>query len=89
MDWTERISDDPKLVTVVIICISFIVITIIGFVCACFCKARYGSTQRHPGDACTRCQLIDMGEAACYTGYCSECGRVPSSVAPKIVIEEK
>ena len=35
---------------------------------------------RNPVDSCIRCQLIDMGEAACYTGYCPECGRIPRSI---------
>jgi hypothetical protein len=88
MNWEQRISEDPKLVTVVIIIISFVVIAVIGFCCACCCKARYGSSERNPGDDCTHCQLINMGEAACYTGYCSECGRVPSSIGTKVVIKE-
>ena len=32
-------------------------------------------------DPCTNCQLIEMGETTCYTGVCSECGRVPASIA--------
>ena len=82
-------DEDPKLLAVVIICLVFVAVAVFGFACACFCKARYGSTQRNATDPCTRCQLINMGEAACYTGVCSECGGVPSSLATKIVIKEK
>ena len=28
--------------------------------------------------ACTSCQLIQMGEMACYLGYCPDCGTVPN-----------
>ena len=71
MDWLQSI-----------IGLSFVVIIVIGFACGCigFCKARYGPSQRNqqnPGDPCIRCQLIEMREAACYTGYCPECGRIP------------
>ena len=79
MDWVDRIAEDPVLLVVVIICVSFVVLVVIGFGCACVYKARHGSTPRNPPDPCVRCQLIDMGEAACYTGYCSECGRVRQS----------
>ena len=61
----------------IIICLFFGVIIAIGCAIACICRARYGPTQRNPGDSCTRCQLISMGQAACYTGYCPECGRTP------------
>ena len=30
---------------------------------------------------CVSCQLIEMGEMACYNGICSGCGRVPPSIA--------
>ena len=79
MDWPQRIAEDPKLLTAVITCLSFIVIVVIGVGCCCICKATYVSTLRNPGDPCIRCQLIDMGEAACYTGDCPECGRIPPS----------
>jgi len=82
------IVEDPEQLVVIIICIVFVSVALIGFACACFYKARYGATQRNDAEPCTGCQLINMGEAACYTGICSECGRTPTSLATKIVIKQ-
>ena len=68
---------NKDLLSSIIICLSFVVVIAIGCVITCICRARHGPTQRSPGDSCTRCQLISMGEAYCYSGYCPECGRIP------------
>ena len=75
---------EEKLFAVLVIIICFISIMLILFIGA-KCVIKYcikpdvtdSLTQR---DApCVKCQLIDMGEMACYTGFCPGCGRVPPS----------
>ena len=80
MDY-DRFTDDPKLRAVIAVAVCFLVILVFGVVIACCCQERIQSLRRGGGRApCTKCQLIDMGEAACYTGYCPDCGDVPPSL---------
>ena len=74
----------------IVIGLVFVVVTLFGFLAACFCKARFGygyGNQANSADTCTRCQLVNMRAAYCYTGVCTECGGIPSSIATKIVIK--
>ena len=82
--------DDPQLnskeIIVIIIIISFVVVAIVGCVLACVCRAVPDVKNRvfrlkRVNDPCVKCQLIEMGEMACYTGICPGCGRVPPSIA--------
>ena len=85
MSLTDRLLNDPKLATVLIICIIFVCVAVVGFGCACYCRSKYGeSGQAQPRSECVKCQLIDMGEMACYTGTCPGCGRVPPSLQSKV-----
>lgn len=75
MSWTDQFSNDPKLTTVIIILICFIAVAVLGCVCACICRTVPDVRNRVLGpremnDPCVKCQLIDMGEMACYTGLC-------------------
>jgi len=80
MDY-DRFADDPKLRAVIAVAVCFLVILVFGVVIACCCQERIQSLRRGGGRVpCTKCQLIDMGEAACYTGYCPDCGDVPPSL---------
>ena len=75
-------TEDPKLAAVLIVVICFLVVLVVGVVLACCCKTRMQGLRRgrQGRSPCTKCQLIDMGEAACYTGYCPDCGNVPPSL---------
>lgn len=74
-------TEDPKLAAVIIVVICFLVVLVVGVALACCCKSRMQGLRRGGGRSpCTKCQLIDMGEAACYTGYCPDCGNVPPSL---------
>ena len=78
---SDRFTEDPKLRAVIAVALCFLVILIFGVVIACCCQERIQSLRRGGGRSpCTKCQLIDMGEAACYTGYCPDCGDVPPSL---------
>ena len=78
---SDRFTEDPKLRAVIAVAVCFLVILIFGVVIACCCQEKIQSLRRGGGRApCTKCQLIDMGEAACYTGYCPDCGEVPPSL---------
>ena len=78
---SDRFTEDPKLRAVIAVALCFLVILIFGVVIACCCQEKIQSLRRGGGRApCTKCQLIDMGEAACYTGYCPDCGDVPPSL---------
>ena len=80
MNW---FSEDPKLGVVIIIIICFVCVAIIGCLCACMCRTDVGRNFRGGiwKEPCVKCQLIEMGEMACYTGLCPGCGRVPPSLA--------
>ena len=74
------------LTAIIIAIVLFLVIIVVGAIFACCCKARLQelreSLRRGLGRSpCTNCQLIDMGEAVCDKGYCSECGNVPPSLS--------
>lgn len=43
------------------------------------CEDHRGPQQQQRGP-CTSCQLIEMGEMACYHGVCPNCGRVPNNM---------
>lgn len=75
---SDRFTEDPKLTTVLVVFGCFLAILVIGVITACCCRARTLGLRGRP--QCTKCQLIDMGEAACYTGYCPDCGEVPPSL---------
>ena len=78
---SDRFTEDPKLRAVIAVAVCFLVILVFGVVIACCYQERIQSLRRGGGRApCTKCQLIDMGEAACYTGYCPDCGDVPPSL---------
>ena len=79
MNWSDRFEWDSKLVAVIIVITCFVVVVIIGVLCGVLCKIRGRATQKQEGDHCYKCQLIDMGEAACYTGICPDCGAIPPS----------
>ena len=74
-------TEDPKLTAVLVVVVCFLLVLFFGVFFACCCKARMQHLRRGGGRApCTKCQLIDMGEAACYTGYCPDCGDIPPSL---------
>ena len=79
MDASDRFEEDPKLVPVLVVITCFVVVVLIGVLCGVLCKIRSRATQKQEGVHCYKCQLIDMGEAACYTGICPDCGEVPPS----------
>ena len=72
----DMFSEDPKLAVVIIIIFLFISMALIGAGCACFwARKKYrGSGQTQVRTNCVQCQLIEMGEMACYTGFCPGCG---------------
>ena len=83
------VFDDPVFTALTIIGICFVFLVVISFLCACLWKGR---TEAAPGvaeDPCSQCQLIEMGEAACYNGVCQDCGRIPSASARRITVQLK
>ena len=70
-----------ELTVAIIILVCIFVILIVAFIFHRFCKDRIGRVFRRGGrPPCPTCQLIDMGEAACYSGNCPDCGEVPASL---------
>ena len=78
--WIDSFSGDPKLGALIIIIICLVCVTMIGCLGACLCRRR-NYRWGYWTEPCVKCQLIDMGEMACYTGLCPGCGRVPPSLA--------
>ena len=70
-----------ELTVAIIVAIILLVLLITGFIFNRYCKGRIQKLFRRGGKApCPKCQLIDMGEAACYSGVCPDCGEVPPSL---------
>ena len=94
MDWQDRFFyffNDHKLIIIILVC--FICVAVLGCVFVCTCRtvpdvrsrvasfrSSFSFRRREMNDPCVKCQLIDMGEMACYTGLCPGCGRVPPSL---------
>lgn len=72
----------------------FLLVFLLVIISTLWCMKRYksrpdalGPAAQLPGGptSCTSCQLIDMGEMACYGGVCSKCGQVPPSRKLQVV----
>ena len=100
----ESFSDDYnftiRVTVLVIVCIVSLATVVFFVVCmikfAPCCQSYLGRRninlpfhRQSTYDPCVMCQLIEMGEMACYTGVCSRCGKVPPSVARATISTEE